>query len=97
MRLRAARAETKARDDLVEDQQRACRVARGTKALEEPGDGRDQAHVGRDRLHDHARDRRVEGRDDVVGRHDRVGHRRRGDTRRPGQPQGRDTAAGGGE
>ena len=53
-RRRAARAEAEARDDLVEDQQRPGRVARGPQALEEPGAGGDQVHVGGHRLDDDA-------------------------------------------
>ena len=97
VRLRAARAEPEARDDLVEDQQRAGCVTRVAQALEEAGRGRDEAHVRRHRLHDHARDRVVDGRHDVVRHHDGVGHRGAGHARRPGQPQGGDATAGGGE
>ena len=39
VRLRAAGAETEAGDDLVEDQERAGRVARGAQSLEEAGHG----------------------------------------------------------
>ena len=62
--------------------------------LRNPALGGDEAHVGGDRLDDHAGGLLVELRHDVVGRDDRVGHRRLGDARRPGQAEGSQPGAG---
>ena len=58
--LRAAVGDAEAGDDLVEHEQRADAVALGAQALEEPVVGRDQPHVGGDRLDDDARGVAVE-------------------------------------
>ena len=52
-------------------------VALGPQALEEAGRRRDEAHVGGDRLDDHAGDVVVELGHDVVRHDDRVGDRAR--------------------
>src|SRR5262249_44774048 len=54
-RLGPAVRDTKARDDLVEDQERAVPVAEFAEPREETGCGRHHAHVARDRLHDDRR------------------------------------------
>ena len=90
-------AEAEPGDDLVEDQQRAGRVARGPQPFEEPGRRRDEAHVGGDRLDDHRGDVVVDLGHDVVGRHDGVGHRAGGHAGRARQAQGGHAAAAGGQ
>ena len=51
--LGAARREAEARDDLVENEQRAVGVAQTPECLQKSRLGRHHAHVGRHRLHDH--------------------------------------------
>ena len=77
--LRAAARDPEAGDHLVEDEQRARRVAELAQRLEEARRGRDDAHVPGDRLDDHAREalavaleRPGGGVDVVVRRDDRV-------------------------
>src|SRR5207237_6843939 len=53
--LRATARDPKARDHLVEDEQRAALVAKAPQALEEPRSRRDDAHVPGDRLDEDAR------------------------------------------
>ena len=83
--LRAAARDAEAGDHLVEDEQRAARVAEQPQRLEEAGRGRDDAHVAGHRLDEDRgealavlRDGGRHGVDVVVGQHDRVG----GDARR---------------
>ena len=92
--LRAAARDAEAGDHLVEDEQRAARVAQAAQRLEEARRGRDDAHVRRDRLDDHRRDplavldeRLRRGVEVVVRDDDRVG-RRAASARRatPGMP-----------
>ena len=58
------------------------------KPSRKPGAGRDQAHVGRDRLDDHAGHVVADPRHHVVGDDQRLGHRRLGHPGRGRQTQG---------
>ena len=95
--LRAAVGDAEPGDHLVEHEQRADAVALGAQALEEAVVGRDEAHVGGDRLDDDARGVVVELGHLVVGRDDGVGHGGVGDAGRAGQAEGGEPAAGLGE
>jgi 6-phosphofructokinase 2 len=76
---RPARSEAEAGDHLVEDQQRANVVTRRAQCLEEPGLGRHDTHVRRNRLDDDARHALVEHRDHVVRSDHGLGDGLRGD------------------
>src|SRR5690606_24650315 len=95
--LGPAAGDPEAGDDLVEDEERADPVALGPQPLEEPGGGRDEAHVGGDRLDDDAGHGVVEVGHDVVGDDAGVLHGGGGDAGGAGQPEGGEAAAGLGE
>ncbi len=90
---RAALAEPEAGDHLVEDEQRARRVAGRPQPVEEGVRWRHEAHVRRDRLDDHAGDPLVELGDLVVGHDHRVCDRPLGHAGGVGQAEGGDPAA----
>ena len=103
--LRAAEAEPEPGDDLVEDEAaRRARRSDAARCSRKPGSGRDEAHVGGDRLDEHGGElvtvgveRGVERGDVVVRDDDRVGDRARGDAGRAREPERGDAAARGDE
>ena len=95
--LGSAAGQAKARDDLVEDQQRADSVTLFAQALQEARERRDEVHVGGDRFDEDRRDRVVERRYLVVGSDDGVFDRALGDPGRTGQSHLRDATTAGDE
>ena len=92
--LGAAAGDAEAGDHLVEDEQRAARVAQHPQRLEEAGSRRDDAHVAGDRLDEDRGEPlavlghgRRNGVDVVERQHDRVGGDARGDARRRRDPE----------
>ena len=77
---------------LVEDEQRADTVTRFSQPRQEALRRRNETHVGRERLHDHARHIVVDLWHDVEWRNDGVGDRSTRHARRIGKAEGRHPA-----